>query len=104
MSNGIYSIDEIRQIIAPIAIKYGVACVFLFGSYARGEANSASDLDFIIEKGNLRGLQFAGMLGDLKEAFNRGIDLLTFTGISAREDGMGFKHRVEKDLVVVYEQ
>ena len=104
MSNRIYSIDEIRQIIAPIAIKYGVACVFLFGSYARGEANTASDLDFVIEKGKLRGLQLAGMLCDLREAFEKGIDLLTVTGISAKEDGMGFKQRVEKDMVVVYEQ
>ena len=34
----IYSIYEIQQRIAPVAKQYGVKAVFLFGSYARGEA------------------------------------------------------------------
>ena len=37
MSNKIYTIDEIRQIIFPIAIRYGVERMYLFGSYARGD-------------------------------------------------------------------
>ena len=36
----IYSIYEIQQRIAPVAKQYGVKAVFLFGSYARGEALS----------------------------------------------------------------
>lgn len=104
MNEKIYTIDEIRKIIAPIAVKYGVECVFLFGSYARGEANTASDLDFIIKKGRLRGLQLAGMLGDLCDVFEKGVDLLTVTGINGHKDGVEFKKRVDKDMVIVYEQ
>ena len=40
MSDRIYSIDEVKSIVAPIAMKYDVDRVFLFGSYARGEANN----------------------------------------------------------------
>ena len=76
MSKKIYSIDEIKSIVAPIAIKYDVDRVFLFGSYARGEASVASDIDFIIDKGRLRGLKFAGMLGDLQDEFDKKIDLI----------------------------
>ena len=41
----VYTIDEIRQIITPIAKKYGLPAVYLFGSYARGTANEDSDVD-----------------------------------------------------------
>jgi len=105
MSDIIYSIDEIQRIVAPIASKYDVDRVFLFGSYARGDADSGSDIDFIIDKGRLRGLQLAGMLGDLQERFEKGIDLLTITGISSCNDDKipSFKYNIEKDMVVIYE-
>ena len=38
MQTQVYSIDEIREIVAPIAKQHGVDKVFLFGSYARGDA------------------------------------------------------------------
>ena len=106
MSDVIYSIDEIQRIVAPVASKYDVDRVFLFGSYARGDANSKSDLDFVIDKGRLRGLQLAGMLGDLQERFDKGVDLLTITGITnGSADGEpGFKQGIEEDMVVIYEQ
>ena len=56
MTSKIYSIDEIKAMVAPIAEQYGVARIFLFGSYARGEAKPDSDLDFRVDKGSLRGL------------------------------------------------
>ena len=34
MQTQVYSIDEIREIVAPIAKQHGVDKVFLFGSYA----------------------------------------------------------------------
>ena len=51
MSDKIYTLDEIKAIAAPIARQYGVAAMYLFGSYARGEATPKSDLDFRIEQG-----------------------------------------------------
>lgn len=50
MSDKIYTIDEIKAIAVPIAKRYGISALYLFGSYARGEATSSSDLDFRIEK------------------------------------------------------
>ena len=51
MCGKIYTLDEIKAIASPIAESHGVAALYLFGSYARGEATSDSDLDFRIEKG-----------------------------------------------------
>ena len=38
MRDQIYSVGDLRAIIAPIAARHGVDRVYLFGSYARGEA------------------------------------------------------------------
>lgn len=51
-----YTIEEIRTKAMPIAIRYGVDALSLFGSYARGEADEKSDLDFLIQKGSMKGL------------------------------------------------
>ena len=52
----IYTIEEIKNTAIPIVEEYGVVRLSIFGSYARGEANDDSDLDFLIDKGDLRGL------------------------------------------------
>ena len=62
MRDQIYSVGDLRAIIAPIAARHGVERVYLFGSYARGEATSSSDLDFRVDKGSLRGLFALGGL------------------------------------------
>ena len=52
-----YTIDEIREIVAALAARYGADRIYLFGSYARGDANKDSDIDLRIDKGAIRGLQ-----------------------------------------------
>ncbi|MDR2558639.1 MAG: nucleotidyltransferase domain-containing protein [Oscillospiraceae bacterium] len=104
MSDKIYSINEIKTIVAPIAVRYDVDRVYLFGSYARGEADSKSDLDFIIDKGRLRGLRFAGLWGDLQECFNKKVDLITSSSLNEYEKDEAFNRKIERDMVVIYEQ
>ena len=48
MTEKIYTIDEIRSNIFPIARRYGVERVYLFGSYARGDYDEESDIDVMI--------------------------------------------------------
>ncbi len=47
------TLDEIKGIIKQhrgvLAEKYGIAVVGIFGSYVRGEQQSASDLDLLVE-------------------------------------------------------
>ena len=43
----VYTLDEIAERIAPVAKKYNIPKVYIFGSYARGEANPDSDVDLI---------------------------------------------------------
>ena len=72
MSNQIYTLDEIAGIIAPIAARYGVDRIFIFGSYARGEADENSDIDLCIEAVAIKGLfALGGLYADLEEALGK---------------------------------
>jgi hypothetical protein len=95
----IYTIEEIKRIVIPIAKSYGIASISLFGSYAKGNATSNSDIDFIIEKGDLIGIKYFSLLEELEDAFNCKIDLIT-TGFSNKE----FLNRIKKDEVLIYER
>ena len=65
----ILSIDEIRDKIRPICEKYKVEKVWLFGSYARGEAREDSDVDFHMKVPKEIGLfGLGGIYADLEEA------------------------------------
>ncbi|MBR6890105.1 MAG: nucleotidyltransferase domain-containing protein [Clostridia bacterium] len=95
----LYSMNEIREKSVPIARKYGVNRLGLFGSYARGEASPASDLDFLIDEGQIQGLfQYMGFVLDLEDAFGCHVDVV-MDGI---EDKDFLKH-IKKDEVVLYE-
>ena len=71
-------LDQLKALIRPVAREYGVSTMYLFGSYARGEAKSSSDVDLRINKGKLKGLFALSMLKlNLEESFGRKVDLVT---------------------------
>ncbi len=94
----IYTIDEIRRKVVPIAKKYGVKKLSLFGSYARGEADDQSDVDFLIERGKIVGIEYFGFVYDLEDELSCHVDVVT-TGISDKE----FLADIQKDEVLLYE-
>ena len=72
-----FTIDEIRETVAALARQYGALRVYLFGSYARGDADADSDIDLRIDKGSIRGMQLGGLAVDLEEAFGLKVDLVS---------------------------
>jgi predicted nucleotidyltransferase len=73
------TIEFIRSITVPIAKRYGVKKVALFGSVANGTAREDSDVDIVISKGRLKGLwQYAGLVMDLEEALGAHVDVLEY--------------------------
>ena len=95
------NLDEIKEIVLPIAKKYGVTKVAIFGSYARGEADRYSDVDLIINQGDIFGLwDFYGFKMDLEESLKRSVDLLTYDGLA----GSSISNNILSSEVVLYEQ
>ena len=101
MSKPRYTIEEIKEKAIPIAKKYGVKTLWLFGSYARGDADAQSDVDFLVDSAkNLRGMfAYAGLIQDLEDEFGCHVDLIS-EGISDKN----FLAEITKDEVLLYEE
>lgn len=94
-----YTIEEIKNKAVPIAKKYGVKKLSLFGSYARGEADEKSDVDFLFEKGEMSGyIKYFGFVNDLEDEFGCHVDAVS-EGISDKE----FLAEIKNDEVILYE-
>ena len=92
----VLSIKEIKERIKPILNKYGINNIYLFGSYARGEARSTSDVDIYCDKGNIRTFIDQGNLEDeLEQALNKKIDIVFDT--SHMDDY--FKEQIMGDMI-----
>lgn len=73
--------------------------MYLFGSYARGEAGADSDIDFRLDKGRVRGVQIGGLYMDLQEALQQKVDLLTTNQFSS-----DFLKQIQAEEIVLYDE
>lgn len=96
--NRVYTLDEIKNIVSEISKRHGVERIFLFGSYARGDAKPDSDLDFRIDKGRIRGLfALGGLYADLQDAFGVPVDLLTTESLDE-----AFRKEISSEEIQIY--
>ena len=64
-------LKRITDIVTPIAQKFGVERVTLFGSVARGDNDENSDYDFLISSGGIHSLfQYVDFVETLEETLN----------------------------------
>jgi predicted nucleotidyltransferase len=106
----VYTIEQLKERIAPVAAKYQLPAVYLFGSYARGEATDDSDVDILIDSsGSIVRTAFhmGGLYEDLSAAVEKSIDLVTMNTLK-QESTLArtpwFVENLNNDKVVVYEQ
>ena len=76
--------------------KYGVKRIGLFGSYARGTATPASDIDFLVDLKRLTFRDYMGLALFLEDLFKKDVDLVTATSIKPR-----LKPYIEKEIEYV---
>ena len=100
MSKKPYTIAELRSLIQPVAARYGVERVFLFGSYARGEAEPGSDIDLRIDKGAIQDyFELSGFHQELEDALSGAVDVLTTGSLEDK-----FLSHIAKEEMILYEQ
>lgn len=92
-------IEDIQQTVASFASQYGAERIYLFGSYARGDANENSDIDLRIDKGRIRGLTMGALLVDIEEALGKKVDLISTKCL--RDD---FLKEIKDEEILLYEQ
>lgn len=74
-----------REDILRICARYGAVRVRVFGSLARGEADQASDVDFLVELEPGRSLlDLGGLQYELEQLLGRKVDVVTERGLKLR--------------------
>ena len=103
-----YTIDEIKRRVQPVAEKHRLSAVYIFGSYARGEANAESDIDLLVDTAGADMdtlLKLGSLYNDLENALETAIDLVTVEGLEQparmRSDRF-FKENVKRERKIIY--
>jgi predicted nucleotidyltransferase len=93
-----YTVEKIREIVSPIARRFDVQRMWLFGSYARGDFDLDSDLDFRVDMDKECGFfKLGSFYAELEEALGMKIDLLTTGGMNDE-----FLKQVANDEIIIY--
>jgi predicted nucleotidyltransferase len=81
----IAELSRMRTEILAAAARHGAGNVRVFGSVARGDADTASDVDFLVDFEPGRSLlDLAGLLIDLEDLLGHPVDVVTEPGLKAR--------------------
>jgi len=74
--NKAYTIEQLKEKLAPIFINTKVQKAVVFGSYANGNATASSDIDIVIDsKSQLKGFDFFSVVADIEDALEKPVDV-----------------------------
>lgn len=105
----IFTVDELKQKIEPIAKKYELRAVYLFGSYARNDATDNSDVDILIDRegSKIKGMfDMGGLYNDLRDSVGKEIDLVTTQTLEQKSTNRRtplFIKNVQTERIKIYE-
>ncbi len=101
--------DNKKQVLSFITIKnkvsevirnYDVDKIYLYGSYAKGEANVDSDIDLYMIS-NIEGLDYFGLVEDLRNSLNKKIDLLSNKTVKKNSP---IEEEIKKTRITIYKR
>ena len=71
-------IEKISEKIKPVAIKYNLTCVWIFGSYAKKKQKKNSDIDILVKTEDVAdGFKIVEVKFALEEALEKQVDIIT---------------------------
>ena len=92
-------VDEINALCDQFITQLSPSKIYLFGSYARGEAHEDSDLDFLVFSGDkCDPTQVFAIAEELREKFKKSIDAFEICEINK---GTPFYNAIMKERVLV---
>jgi len=106
----VYPIEELKRQITAVARQYHIPAVYLFGSYARGDATETSDVDVLIDRENssIKSLfDLGAFYNDLNETLGKPVDVVTTDSLyqpDAQRRAPHFAGTVERERMVIYER
>ncbi|MBR1580272.1 MAG: nucleotidyltransferase domain-containing protein [Selenomonadaceae bacterium] len=92
------TIEEIKERVRPICEHYKIDRMWLFGSYARGEADEQSDVDLCIEGGEFHGWEYGGVYIDLEDSLGVPISLIDRADVRERS-----RRYMQENEVLIYD-
>lgn len=95
---GILDVDNIAEKCSEVLEGYEVNFCYLFGSYAKGKATPASDVDLLISA-NVKGLKFYGLVEEIRIALHKNVDVLDLNQL---KNNIGLTEEILKDGLKIY--
>jgi len=102
MTQVLYTPNEIKEKLEPIFKAAPIKKAILFGSYAKGEQHSNSDVDIVIDsEGQLLNIHFFGVLEDITTCLDKRVDLIEISEIRKNSP---IYDTIEQEGVTLYER
>jgi predicted nucleotidyltransferase len=87
-------VGELRKRRSELESRFGVKAIGLFGSYVRGEAVEASDMDFLVEFDTPTFDHYMDLKFFLEEMFGVSVDLVSSDAVKPR-----LKPYIDRDII-----
>ena len=72
------TIKHLMELVEPVAKRYNLSCIWLFGSYSKQEQGSDSDIDVIVKTEDVAdGFKIVEVKFALEEALQKDVDIIT---------------------------
>lgn len=91
-------IEEIKNAIVPTLMRHKIIRAGIFGSTAKGDAISESDIDILVELGEqISLLRFVGIKQELEDLLGKKVDLVEYQAVKPR-----LKNKIMSEEIRIY--
>jgi uncharacterized protein len=77
--------QQLKAILPELKTRYPIAELALFGSQARGDAGSNSDIDLLVSFNGPIGIEFIDLADELEKSLGKPVDLITKEALKTRQ-------------------
>ena len=100
MTDKIYTIGQLKNLLTPVFLRNDVRKAVLFGSYGKGIACPKSDIDLFVDSG-LRGFAYYGLLDEVVCAVDKKVDMIDVTEVIP---GSLVEKEIGESGILIYEK